>query len=606
MTAVNVRPRRRALVLGVVTGVLAGAIGAYLVFAKGCAEKPRAPESRPAGAYSKAAPIPDAVEPPPLLSYVDVTRAAGVAFVHESGARGKKLLPETMGAGCGWFDYDGDGDPDLLLLNGTYWDDDPRKSAPSSRLYRNDGDWKFTDVTVQAGLAAPFYAMGCSAADTDGDGDRDLFISGVGGYRFFRNDAGTFVDATVEAALIPGTWKDEKGREHGCFASSAAFLDYDDDQRPDLFVCHYVRWSAETDVWSTMDGKTKSYAIPTQYQGESCRLWRNLGGNRFEDATDKARVRNDEGKSLGVCVLDLEDDGWPEIAVANDTQPNYLYRNNKDGTFTDIGLDCGIAYGPDGRARAGMGVDSGCISDSGCLALAVGNFSGEPVSLFEQLPNKSDIMINKSDQWGVAVVTQPMLKFGVLLVDADQDGRNDLVIANGHIEPTVQAVHKETPYQQPMQLLRNIAGRRFSDVSKGLGADFTRPRVGRSLAAADVDGDGDLDFCVTSNGGAPALLRCDMPAARGFRVRLKGVAPGTDALGARVSVHVGGREAVQRVRTGGSYLALSDTTLTFGLGDHAAPEKLEVTWPGGRQVAYEPPFPAGAVCVIDASSGIVR
>jgi hypothetical protein len=584
------------------------AAGILLLAAAGCGDDP-APPSPPKqqGVYAAPPAVPEADEPAPALAYVDVTRASGIDFVHESGARGRKLLPETMGPGCAFFDYDRDEDVDLLLLNGDTWSDDQRRAArPTSRLYRNDGGWKFTDVTKAAGLDAPFYALGCSVADTDGDGDADLFVSGVGGYRFFRNDGGRFADATADSGLAPGTWKDSEGREHGCFATSAAFVDYDGDKRPDLFVCHYVRWSETTDIWSTMDGKTKSYAIPTQYQGESCRLWRNLGANKFEDATDKARVRNDEGKSLGICVLDLEDDGFPDLAVANDTQPNYLYRNHGDGTFTEIGLNCGIAYGPDGRARAGMGIDSGRLGRGGPQALAIGNFSGEPVSLFEQLPDKSDIMINKGDQYGVAVVTHPMLTFGLLFLDADLDGFEDLLLANGHIEPTIQAVHKETPYAQRPQLLRNVKGRRMVDVSGHVGKDFATPRVGRALAAADVDGDGDLDLCVTTNGGPPALLRCDQTAGRSLRVRLTGEAPGTDALGAKVTISSGDDQASQVVRTGRSYLATSELTLTFGLPGGAPAQRITVRWPGGREQSYDGPFAGGSLVRIDEAGGVRR
>jgi hypothetical protein len=595
----------RARIALVVFLALALLSGGALLLGRGC--RPNQPPAVPRapGVYAAPPAVPDAAEPPPKLSYVDVARASGVDFVHESGARGKKLLPETMGSGCGFLDYDGDGDPDLLLLNGDYWSDDPRQAArPISRLYRNDGGWKLVDVTKDAGLSFHFYAMGCSATDTDGDGDVDLFLSGVGGYRFLRNDGGRFADATAASGLDPGTWKDAEGAEHGCFATSAAFLDYDLDRLPDLFVCHYVKWSEQTDIWSTMDGKTKSYAIPTQYQGESCRLWRNLGGNRFEDATDRARVRNDEGKSLGVCVLDLEDDGWPDLAVANDTQPNYLYRNRKDGTFEEIGLDAGISHGPDGRVRAGMGIDSGTMAGDGPVTLAIANFSGEPVSFFEQLAGKPGILVNKADQYGVAVVTHPVLKFGILFLDADQDGYGDLLIANGHIEPTVQAVHKETPYAQPMQLLRNVRAKRFVDVSRSAGADFVAPRVGRGLAAADLDRDGDLDLCETVNGGPPAILRCDLAERRSLRVGLRGRAPGTGALGAKVTALFGDRKAVQHVRTGSSYLSLSEPVLTFGLGDGPMPSRILVRWPGGAETSYDGPF--AATVTIDEAGGVVR
>jgi hypothetical protein len=463
------------------------------------------------------------------------------------------------------------------------------------RLYRNDGGFRFTDVTAHAGLDEPFYGMGISACDADGDGDTDIFVAGVGGYRLFRNDGGVFADVTVESGLDPGTWTDAEGGEHPAFATSAAFFDYDRDGRPDLFVCHYVRWSQATDVFSTMDGTTKSYATPRVYSGESSRLWRNLGGNRFEDVTDASGVRNEKGKSLCVAVVDFDQDGLPDVAVANDTQYDQLLRNNGDGTFTDRALQAGIAAGPDGLALAGMGIDGCLLPDSGRIALAVGNFSGEPLTLFEY--ERAGLFQNRSDVAGVALVTHHSLTFGVRFLDADLDGRTDLVLSNGHIEPTIQSVHKDISYEQSAQLLRGVPGKRFirfRDVAEAVGEDFVRPRVARGVACADVDGDGDLDLCFTVNGGPPALLRCDLEGAaeRSLRVRVLAAAsegsPAADALGARVVVRQGERAQTQWVRTGSGYLSQSELTLTFGLGDAPA-DSVEVTWPDGHTKSVEGP-----------------
>ncbi len=546
--------------------------------------------------YSKSADQARApeIEVPPMasLTYVDVTQAAGIDLVHDSGAYGEKLLPETLGSGCAWLDFDSDGDPDLLLLNGHAWPGHEGGGKLASwRLYRNDGELRFTDVTAEAGLAEPFYAMGAAACDTDGDGDADLFVAGVGGYRFFVNDGGRFTESTAAAGLDPGTWTDAEGATHPPFATSAAFTDYDGDGRPDLFVAHYVHWSRETDVFSTMDGTHKSYAIPTLYDGESCRLWRNVGDNRFEDVTDAAGVRNDEGKSLGVCVLDINDDGRPDIAVSNDTQPDYLYRNDGGGRFTEIGHPAGIAVDElSANARAGMGIDAVVLPDSGRLVLAVGNFSREPLSFFE-LQGRENFK-NRADVSGVALATFHPLTFGLLFVDADLDGRPDLLLNNGHIEPTIQAISQAITYAQPAQLLRGVPGKRFvrfEDVSAQLGPDFTQARVGRGLAVADADGDGDLDVCVTSNGGRVTLLRCDLDgaAARSLRVRVVGRAPATDALGARVSVTTGDRTQVRSVRTGSSYLSQSELTLTFGLGDAGGADAVTVQWPDGTERVYQ-------------------
>jgi hypothetical protein len=553
----------------------------------GCGDDPPPPVAKTSGAFVAPPANTLPVEAPPKLSYVDVTKEAGIDFVHDSGAFGSKYLPETMGAGCAFLDYDGDGKPDLLLLNGDWWPGHEKTGArPTMRLYRNEGSWKFRDVTKEAGLDVSFYAMGCACADVDGDGDTDLFVTGVGGYRYFRNDGGHFVECAKESGLDPGTWKDDTGDEHGPFATSAAFFDYDGDGRPDLFVCHYVHWSAKTDV-PQMLGKNRTYAIPTQYRGESCRLWRNAGGGKFVDATDAAGVRNDKGKSLGVAIA-YDADGRPAIYVANDTVPNFCWRQDGRHVFTECAETSGFAYDGNGRARAGMGIDFAPVGADGKLRFAIGNFSGEPLSLWEESRAGKGFFQDQATFAGIALVTQPCLKFAVLFFDADLDGRADLLLANGHIEPTIQETQKDIPYAQPTQLLRGLEGGQFADVTKLVGEALSRPRVARSAAVADVDGDGDLDVCLTTNGGAPVLLRCDLEnaAARSLRVRVRGKPPGTDALGAKVTVTVGAKSLTQWVRSGGGYLGSSEPTLTFGLGDAGRASSVEVRWPDGTTKTF--------------------
>ncbi len=580
--------RRRTTVRFSISPFLRGMVFAVPLVLAACKKEEPVVAPRVSGPFVKPPANTLPVEAPPKLKYVDVTKAAGIDFVHETGAFGQKYMPETVGAGCAFFDYDGDGRPDLLLLNGDSWPGHEKPGPhPTMRLYHNDGSFKFHDVTKEAGLDVRFYAMGCAVADVDGDGFEDLFVTGVGGYRFFHNVGGHFVDETKASGLDPGTWTDDAGETHGPFATSACFLDFDGDGRPDLFVCHYVHWSAKTDVFSTLNGRDKTYAIPTLYHGESCRLWRNVGGGKFVDATDAAGVRNDKGKSLGVAVVDLGD-GRPSLFVANDTQPNYLYRNDGDGKFTEVAEKCGVAYDGTGRARAGMGVDFAPLGADGKLCFAVGNFSGEPVSLWEATKAGGGFFVDHATNAGIALVTQPVLKFAVVFLDADLDGRPDLLLANGHIEPTIQETQKDIAYKEPTQLLRGVEGGKFVDVTSLVGDALATPRVARSIAIADVDGDGDLDVCITTNGGPPTLLRCDLEnaAARSLRVHVKGKPPATDALGAKVTVTVGGRPQTQWVHSGGGYLGQSEFTLTFGLGDAGRAEKVEVRWPSGATKTF--------------------
>ncbi|MCG3135772.1 MAG: hypothetical protein HMLKMBBP_03528 [Planctomycetes bacterium] len=567
-----------------------------LVLLASCKDEPKPVDApKPAPFVAPTGVSDREVEPPPALAFTDVTKAAGVDFVHETGADGRKLLPETMGSGCAFFDLEGDGDPDLLLLSGAAWPDRAGSAAGAAslaRLWRNDGGWKFSEVR-DAPLSALSYvmsqAMGVACADTDGDGDTDLVVTGVGGYAFVRNDGGKLVVVPPkESGLAPPGWKDATGREHGPFATSAAFTDVDGDGFADLFVCHYVHWSVETDVFSTLNGKDKTYATPDVYAGESCRLWRNLGGNRFEDVTVKSGLLNDDGKSLGVAVTDLDGDRRPDFVIANDKQPNYVWCQREGGRFEECGTGTGIAYGPDGRARAGMGIDAAVVGEKDRTFFAIGNFSGEPVGLWEW---RGTIFTNKSDVARIAEPTLPSLTFAVRFLDADLDGRQDLVIANGHIEPSIQEIHADIPYPQRIQFLRQLGDGTFTEL-RTLGPAAETPRVHRGVATADVDGDGDLDLCVTVNGGAPVLLRCDLADAskRSLRVRVEGKAPATDALGAVVVVKPpkpGAGRMIQRVTSGAGYLCDSERTLTFGLGASASPVTVEVTWPDGHSRTFE-------------------
>ena len=520
------------------------------------------------------------------LRFTEVAAESGIDFVHQNGAFGEKWMPETVGSGAAFFDYDGDGSPDLLLVNGTWWPGhEGTGRRPTQRLYRNLGDGHFVDVTTSVGLDLSIYGMGVTVADYDADGDADIYLTAVGTNVLLRNDGGRFTDVTVSAGVTgnapgaPAAW-----------SSASAWLDYDRDGWLDLFVCNYVRWTAETDLFATIDGTTKSYATPQQYQGESCRLYRNGGEGTFTDVTEAAGVWNPEGKSLGVAVADFDSDGWPDLVVANDTQRNFLYHNEGDGSFTDIAVRAGVAFDEAGRARAGMGVAVADLTGEGRWSIAIGNFAHEPLALFTQIGE--NLFQDRAGAAGLTRSTLGPLTFGVLFADFDLDGHPDLMSANGHIEPGVNAVQADQTFEQAPQLFLGDGTGRFSDVSELVGDAFTTPVVGRGLATADVDGDGDLDVLITVNGGAPRLYRNDLnpESATWIGLRLEGAHPNRDALGAMVLVYT--ETGVQReyVGAGSSYLSQSLLNpLRFGLGEAAAVDSIVVWWPrGGRTVEVGP------------------
>jgi hypothetical protein len=529
------------------------------------------------------------------LRFTDITLGAGIDFVHTTGAFGNKWMPETIGSGGGFFDYDGDGWPDLLLVNSTEWPGHASGAPlPTSKLYRNRGDGTYEDITARAGLDFSFYGMGAAFADYDADGDTDMYLTAVGDNRLLRNDNGRFVDVTA-AARVSGN--DPAPGATPAWSSSAAWVDVDRDGWLDLFVANYVKWTPETDIYVTRDGKTKSYATPEGYRGESCRLYRNLGGNAFEDVTVEAGVFNDEGKSLGVAVADFNDDGWPDLAVSNDTQPNFLYLNDGDGTFTESGVAAGIAYDEVGRARAGMGIDVADAANDGRLSIAIGNFSKEPLSFYTQIGDGQLFQ----DRAGATRLTRPSLlalTFGIHFADFDLDGRLDLVAANGHIEPEINAVQQDITFAQKPQLFWN-AGATFIDLGDAVGPAFDEPIVARGVASADIDRDGDLDLLLTVNGGAPRLLRNDTMTPGSIRLRFEGRAPNRRALGAQVTVWAGGVAQRRMVRTGSSFLTQSYANeLVVGLGSSVQADSLHVRWPTTRNLTRVDAIPAGETRVL--------
>ena len=528
------------------------------------------------------------------LRFTEIAAEAGIDFEHVTGAFGEKWMPETLGSGAAFLDYDGDGSPDLLLVNSDWWPgQEGSGERPTQRLYRNLGDGRFADRTAAAGLDLSLYGMGAAVADYDGDGDPDIYLTAVGPNRLLRNDGGTFTDVTA----ITGVSGDPPGGPPA-WSTGAAWVDVNLDGWLDLYVCNYVRWTPETDLFTTMDGMTKSYATPQHYEGESCRLYRNAGnGSRFADVTEAAGVLNPNGKSLGVAVTDFNTDGWPDLVVANDTQRNFLYRNEGDGTFVDIAVRAGVAFDEAGRARAGMGVDVADLDGQGRWSIVIGNFAHEPLALFTRIGD--DLF---QDRAGAARLSRPTLvplTFGVAFADFDLDGSLDIVAANGHIEPGINAVKQEQTFAQRPQLFMGDGSGGFTDASGVVGADFREAFVGRGVATADIDDDGDLDLLVTVNGGAPRLFRNELPVATGIGVRLAGAAPNRDALGALVTVYAAGRAQRRFVSTGSSYLSQSAfAPLLFGLGEARGADSVVVRWPQSGRATQMGPVMVGTMVTI--------
>jgi hypothetical protein len=539
-------------------------------------------------------PVPASPQAAGGIQFADGTAVAHIAFRHNSGAFGKKYLPETMGSGCAFFDYDRDGWLDIFLVNGTTWPGHP--GGPTySALYHNNRDGTFTEVTKEAGLAIEMFGMGVTAADYDNDGWTDLYVTAIGGNHLFRNlGNGRFADVTAKT----GT------RGTGTFGTSAMFFDYDRDGWLDLIVANYVTWSLDNDLFCTLDGKAKSYCTPESYKGESPTLFHNRGDGTFEDATRKAGMWNPSSKALGLALIDHDGDGWPDVVIANDTQPNRLYRNNHDGTFSDVGMPAGIAFGETGVARAGMGIDSADYAGDGRASLLVANFTNEMIGLYHNEGN--GLYVDEAPTSTIGRASLLTLAFGIFFFDYDLDGRYDIFAGNGHVADDISAVQPRVTHAQPPHLFHNLGNRRFEEMADKLGPALQRPIVARGAANGDFDNDGDLDILVSTNNGPAYLFRNDGGNRNRFiRVKTIGTGSNRDGIGARVTVTLAnGLKPWRFVHTGSSYCSQSDTTLTFGLGAQQRVESIEVVWPSGR-IDRTGPVVANQVAFIQEGRGLV-
>jgi hypothetical protein len=537
-----------------------------LIITTGCAGRSK----------SKTAAIPPNSAPLQSLSvaFEDASEKSGINFTHVNGASGKKYFPEIMGAGCAFIDYNRDGKPDIFLVNGAPMPGFKGNGKPTAHLFRNKGNGEFTDVTTGSGLDLTYYGMGCSVGDFDNDGYDDLYVTAVlgPGHLFHNNRNGTFTDVTAKAGV----------GDRGDWGTSCAWLDYDRDGKLDLFICNYVVYrSLKDNIPCSFRPGTISYCTPRVYKGSACVLYHNLGNGRFEDVTKKAGVYNELGKSLGVSVWDYNDDGLPDIFVANDGAPNLLFRNNGNGTFSDVGSEAGIAYGEAGETRAGMGIDVCDELGNGKSTMVVTNFSAEMVGLYRQ--TGSELFQDDAINSGVGPATMLTLGFGVSFLDADNDGINDIGLVNGHVQDDIALIQTSREFEQHPMLFIGDGHGGYSEVGSKIGGPFAKKYVGRGLALGDYDGDGRTDILMTENNGRAHLWRnVSSNANHWISFRLRGAKSNASGIGAKVTINSGDKSLSTVVRSGSSYLSASDLVAHFGLGSASLVKSVEIKWPSGK------------------------
>jgi enediyne biosynthesis protein E4 len=531
------------------------------------------------------------------VAFVDVARTAGITFSHDNAATSEKFLIETMGSGCGWIDYDQDGLLDLYLVNSAathaYKPANPLRSA----LYRNNGDGTFSDVTEKAGVGGEgLFGMGIAVGDYDNDGFPDLFVCGYGRCILYHNNHdGTFTDVTARVGVAnPGRW-----------ASSAAWFDYDNDGRLDLVIANYVDWSAERNFYCGDHGPgMRSYCHPDDFNGQPPTLYHNNGDGTFTDVSKSSGVGLKAGNGLGVVTFDYDNDGWQDIFIANDHMPNFLFHNNRSGTFSEVGYLAGVAVSGDGQFEAGMGTDAADTTGSGRMDLIVTHLDMQLARFYQYLGDGSFDDATFRSKIGYA--TFHMSGFGTRFFDYDNDGMIDLFMANGHVLDNIERYHADTKYAEPKLMFRNTGRGIFENVSDQLGPDFLLPRVSRGAAVGDFDNDGDLDILINNNGQAPQILRNDGGNANHWlEILLIGTKSNRDGVGARVKLTAGDLVLYDQRKGGMSYQAAQDPRLHFGLGQRPRVDSLEIIWPSGMTTKIAN-IKADQIIAIKEGEGIVE
>jgi hypothetical protein len=512
-------------------------------------------------------------------TFTDVTAEAGITWKNFNGESEDRFLIETMSGGVGFFDYDSDGLPDIYLVNGGETPKGKSDTPIKNALYHNLGNGKFEEVARKAGVdSIAFYGMGVASADYDNDGHQDLFVTGFPSCQLFHNNGGgTFTDVTEKCGV----------KNAGKWGASAVWFDFDRDGLLDLFVCNYAQFSFSNPRVCEHSPGARAYCEPENYDGQPPTLYRNKGDGTFVDVSAQSGVQQYEGRAFGVVSIDANEDGWPDLFVARDTSPNLLLINQQNGTFKDDGLEAGVAYNPDGVALSGMGVDAGDVNGDGRPDFVVTNFNDQYHSLYLN-PGKFPL-----ENWtlpsGLSIFTKLYVGWGVRFIDYDNNGSLDLIIVNGHVNPMIGSYRKLITYKEPPLLLANDGKGVFRNMVDHAGPAFRTRYAARGMAMADFDNDGDSDIVFVCLNDRPVLLRNNAGQEMhwiGFQ--LQGTKSNRDAIGAKVTIDIGGRRLVRWVTGSASFLASHDRRVLFGLGGRPVPRDIrgEILWPTGRKQLF--------------------